>query len=116
MVLAWEEMTLAPAPTRKTPPAPPTRTVSIVRRFMEIPVAFRLCGAVLRFEAGIVVLLSWSALVPDEDADLAGRGEEHRGTVAHHSGAEDRRGVLRRAEFARIGLEAQIGLPEGARV
>jgi hypothetical protein len=54
--------------------------------------------------------------MPDEGADLVRRGEDHIGSVAHHSGWHDGRGTGPWTVSAHIGLEAQIPLPEVSRL
>src|SRR5574338_467154 len=55
---------------------------------------------------------SWT-FAPDEGGDLLGRGEHHLGAVAAHAGADDHGLALARAMRGRVGLEAQVELPEG---
>src|SRR5262249_30686803 len=50
-----------------------------------------------------------------EGADLGGRREDHRGAVTHHSRAKNGGRARLRSLAARIGLEAQIPLPEAER-
>src|SRR5260370_598775 len=53
----------------------------------------------IRWWFTLLILPLTSALLLDEGADLAGSGEDDRGSVAHHSGAEKRRDAFRRAEL-----------------
>src|SRR5262249_49365666 len=71
-----------------------------------------------RFEQAIVFRASlcrepaFSARVRNEAADLLRPGENHVGSVSHHTGSHEGRRALLRTVVADIGLEAQIPFPE----
>src|SRR5690242_19826161 len=57
-----------------------------------------------------------SATIRDRSTDLTRAGKDDVRSIAHHAGVNDRRAAIVGAVLARIRLEAQIALPELARV
>src|SRR6266850_5961786 len=53
----------------------------------------------------------WASLL-DRFTDLFRCGEDDRRAIALHAGTNDNRLAWRRAELARVGLEAQVELPD----